>query len=125
MTPDEMCVAIRLSDVSLVPLEDNETPLVALLKSGALDLSKPGNLINYMPGRSPVLLEAKDDRVVIDLMKAPKLAQNLAIRKVLGVVTPVVAIGDFRTERDHIVVAWRTRFGGFPTALAALRAPAR
>ncbi len=56
--------------------ETSESPVAALLRSGALDLSKPGNLAAYMPKRPAMLVAAKDDRVTLDLMRHPKFAKD-------------------------------------------------
>lgn len=122
---DELRIAIRLSDVAMEVMDSGNTPVGALLKSGALDLSKPGNLANFMPKRPAALIEAKDDRLVVDLMKVPKIAQNPKVVKLLSVVTPVLVIRDIRTEDDHIVISWRPRLGGLGTSLAALRSNGR
>ena len=37
-------VSLRLSDVNMKVLGESATPVAGLIKSGALDLSKPGNL---------------------------------------------------------------------------------
>src|SRR5258707_1617502 len=67
-------VTLRLSDVTMKVLGESQTPVAGLIKSGALDLSKPGNLAKFMPQRSPVLVEAHDGILLLDLMKNPKFA---------------------------------------------------
>jgi hypothetical protein len=124
VSPAELRVTVRLADVRLEALGGGDSPLAALLKSGALDLSKPGNLANFMPQRPPALIEAKDDRLVVDLMKVPKIAANERLRRILSVVTPVLAIRDVRVEDDHLQIGWKVRPTGVPTALFALRAAA-
>lgn len=121
--PDELRVTLRLSDVRIEDLSGNpNSPVSVLLRSGALDLSKPGNLVNFMPKRPPALVEAKDDKLVLDLMRVPKIGENPRVRKILSVITPVLVIRDVRVEDDHLVVEWRPRFGGLTSSLAALRA---
>jgi hypothetical protein len=122
LSPEELRVTLRLSDVKMEVIGDGgNSPVAALLKSGALDLSKPGNLANFMPKRPPALVEAKDDRLVLDLMKVPKIAENPKVRKILGVVTPVLVIRDLTVEDDHLQIGWRPRIKGLAEALAALR----
>jgi hypothetical protein len=118
---EELRVTVRLSDVGMEVLGDSASPVAALIKSGALDLSRPGNLANFMPKRPPALVEAKDDRLVVDLMKVPKLAENKRLRKILSVITPVLVLRDLRVEDDHLVLAWRPRPSGIGTSLMALR----
>ena len=119
--PEEMRLMLRLSDVQMKVLDRSETPISGLIKSGALDLSKPGNLANFMPKKPPALVEARDDILVLDLMRVPKLANNLRLRKVLQRLTPVMNVQALKTEGDYLIVALRATPAGFPRALAAAR----
>src|SRR5690349_8213448 len=85
-------VWLRLSDVTMKVVGDACTPVAGLIKSGALDLSKPGNLAKFMPKKSPVLVEAHDDIIVLDLMQDAKIAANERVRGLLGTLTPVVQV---------------------------------
>ncbi len=107
-------ITTRIADLTLEVLEGDDTPLAGLIKSGALDLSKPGNLVAYMPKRPDVLVDAEDDRIVLDILKAPKLAQNRRVRQMLGVLSPVLSVAAIRTRDDHLDVhlkASPTRIG--------------
>jgi hypothetical protein len=118
---NEMRVALRLANVDLQPLGKSDSPLVGLLKSGALDLSKPGNLVNFMPKKPPALVSARDDEIVLDLMKVPRFASNTRMRKVLRTLTPVMNVHAIRTDEDMLLVALRATPFGFPRALQAAR----
>lgn len=122
LNAEELRFEVRLSEVSLKLLDEGaETPVAALLKSGALDLSKPGNLAAYMPKRPSVLVEAAEDRIAIDLMKHPKLAGSRRVGKVLGLVTQVVSIGGIQTDWEHLDVLLRAFPEGLGEVLFALR----
>lgn len=122
VTLDEVKFVVRVSDLSLKVLDDAATsPVAALIKSGALDLSKPGNLVSFMPKRPAMLVEAKDDRVTLDLLKMPKIAENRRIRKILAVVTPVLGVRAIRTKDDHLDVHFRATPSGVPEAIQAAR----
>ena len=121
LTPQAMRVGIRLSDVSLKLLGESESPVATLIKSGALDLSKPGNLVKFLPKRPPAIIEAENDRIVLDLMRVPAVAKNPAIRRALEIVTPMLNIRAIETDRDHIYVALKASPRGLPQAIAALR----
>ncbi len=114
-------VALRLSDVTMKVLGESATPVAGLIKSGALDLSKPGNLAKFMPKKSPVLVEAHDDIIVLDLMQDPKFAANDRVRAVLGTLTPVVQVSGLSTEGDFLIVQLRASPFGLPRALNAAR----
>jgi hypothetical protein len=115
--PDELRLQLHLSNVSLKLLADSSTPVAGLIKSGALDLSKPGNLANFMPKKPAVLVEAHDDVIVLDLMKSPAIAGNFKLRRVLQRLTPVVNVAALRTEGDFLIVGLRATPLGFPRAL--------
>lgn len=117
----EVRIALRLANVDLQPLGKSDSPIVGLLKSGALDLSKPGNLVNFMPKKPAMLVSARDDEIVIDLMKVPKFAGNDRLRRILRTLTPVVNVAAIRTDGDMLIVAMRATPFGFPRALQAAR----
>jgi len=121
IAPDSMRIGVRLSDVKLSLLAESDAPIATLIKSGALDLSKPGNLVKFVPKRPPAIVEAEDDRIVVDLMKVPAIAENSRLRKILSIVTPLIGIRAIETDRDHIYVALRATPSGFARALAAVR----
>lgn len=119
---EQFRVTLRLSDVTMKVLGDSMTPVAGLIKSGALDLSKPGNLAKFMPKRPAVLAEAHDDVIVLDLMKNPKFAANEKVRGVLGTLTPVVNVAGLSTEGDLIILQLKASPFGLPRALNAARA---
>jgi hypothetical protein len=121
ITADAIRVGIRLNDVKLALVGESEAPIATLIKSGALDLSKPGNLIRHLPKRPPAIVEAGGDRVVLDLIKIPKIAQNARVRKLLGVLTPVLGIRAIETDRDHLYVALKASPAGLSRSIEAIR----
>jgi hypothetical protein len=119
---EQMRFDLRLANVSLRVTDDSaEGPLVALLKSGALDLSKPGNLVAYMPKRPPMLVDARDDRVSIDLMRHPKFAQDARVRKLAELLLPLVTVQSIETADDHLDVGFRAFPNGLSAAIQRLR----
>lgn len=121
LNTDELRFEVRLADVSLKLLEGApDSPVAALLQSGALDLSKPGNLAAYMPKRPAVLVEAKDDRIVIDLMKDPKL-QRKEVQRILGIVTPLLSVRGIQTDWEHLDVLLQAFPDGVSEAMHAVR----
>lgn len=118
---DKFRVTLRLSDVTMKVLGESFTPVAGLLKSGALDLSKPGNLAKFMPKRPAVLVEAHDDIIVLDLMQNPRFASNERVRGLLGTVTPVLQVSGMSTEGDFLILQFRASPFGIPRALSAAR----
>lgn len=104
--PDELRVALRLSDFDIAAL-DPKSPVNQLF--AAIDKSKPANLISFLPRRPAFIVEAEDDRLELDLLRVRSLAENPQVRRVLGVVTPVLVIREIATAADHLQIAWSPR----------------
>ncbi len=108
---EQLLLQLRLRDVTLEVLEElPDSAVVTLLKSGALDLSKPGNLAAHMPRRPAMLVEAEDDRIVLDLRKHPKLADNARAQRLLELLIPVLTVHRVETNDEHLDV----QLSGFP-----------
>jgi len=121
LAPDSLKVAVRLNDVKLAVVGESESPVATLVKSGALDLSNVGNLVKFIPKRPAAIVEASGDKVVVDLMQVPQIAQNRRLRKALEVITPLVGIRAIETDDDHVYVALRATPSGLRRAIGALR----
>lgn len=119
---DALRFVLRLADLSLKVLGDANTPIAGFIKSGALDLSKPANLVNIMPKRPAALVDAKDDLITLDLMKVPKLAENPKLKRMLPILLPAVGVSAIQTDDDHLDVHFKFRASGVPEAFAAARA---
>jgi hypothetical protein len=122
LSGDALRVSVRLRDVKVALVEDSDTPVATLIKSGALDLSKPGNFVKFVPKRHAAIVEAEGDRIVVDLMKVPKIASNRRLRRLLSVVFPVLNVRAIETDRDHLYVALKASPSGIARALDAIRA---
>lgn len=121
---DQIRIGVRIEGLTLTVLGDSASPVAGLIKSGALDLSKPGNLVAFMPKRPAALIDAKDDRLVVDLMKVPKIAENMKVKQALGVVTPVIGVRALKTKDDHLDIHLKADLSGVPLAIAAARGQA-
>ncbi len=119
--PGSVQITLVLQDVKLALEADVETPVAMLIKSGALDLSKPGNLVNFLPKRPPFLLSAEGDRITIDLLKVPSLAKNKKLAKLLRVLTPIIAIRAIETDAKHLYVALKPSPLGVVQSFDAIR----
>ncbi len=120
VTPDELRVELRLAEVSLVLIEGDESPLAALVNSGALDLSKLGNLVGAFPRKPAFLLEAHDDRIVLDLKRHPAL-QGARAERLLALITPLVTITAVKTAAEHLDVELGVLREGLGAAVASWR----
>lgn len=118
---EHLLATIRLQDLDLKTF-DPKSPLNNLLKSGALDLSKPAALLNMLGNKKPkVIVSAEADRFELDLFQIPAIASNPTIRTVLKVLTPVVTVAYIRTDGDMLVIGLKASPGGVPRAFSNLR----
>lgn len=121
-TREAVKVTFRVKDLRASVLNNLQGNLAKLLASGALNLSKPASLLNFVPKRPPAILEAKEDRFVIDLLKFPQLAANPGFQKALATMTPILAIGDIHTEGDLLVIGLKANPRGIRESIQAFRA---
>lgn len=121
LSSDQMTIALRLEDVSLALLGSSKTPVAMLIRSGALDLSRPANLVAHLPDVPPVVVEARDNRIVLDLLRAPKLAENPLVRKAVGVLSAFVTVHGLETDENHVDLAFRAFPNGLRGAASAIR----
>lgn len=112
---------LRLTEVVLRALGNADSPIATLLKSGALDLSKPGNLLSYLPKKPAIVVESKDDRITLDLMKHPAIANNAKVRRGMRLLLPLVTISAIETYSDHLSLKLRLQRGGLKKALLELK----
>ncbi len=122
VSADSIRIGIRVNGLELTLLGESESPLATLIKSGALDLSKPGNLVKVLPKRPAAIVEAGGDRIVVDLLRVPALAKSLRLRRALAVITPLLGIRAVETDGDVLYVVLRATPGGIREALSALGA---
>ncbi len=118
---EELTVALRLEDVQLKLNGESDSPIAALIKSGALDLSNPGTLVNFMPNRSPVLAEANGNRIVLDLMRDPNIGKNPLVRRAVSLLTSFVTLHGVETDKKHLDIAFRALPTGLGGAVKSLR----
>jgi hypothetical protein len=121
ITHDSFVLTLRVRELKLKVLSEGESPVAMLIKSGALDLSQPGNIVKYLPQRPEAILEAEGERIVVDLMRFPQLAKNARFRTALKAVAPVLGVHQVETEGDHIYLRLRPRPRGLLQAARSLR----
>jgi hypothetical protein len=120
ISPAQIRIETRLEEIWLEVQGEAQGPVAALIRSGALDLSKPGNFAKYLP-LPPIVVEARDNRIVVDLMKDPKIANHPILQRVLPLVTPVLTVYALETEDDHLEVMFRPLPEGIRPAASAIR----
>ena len=119
--PERARVSIGLQDLKLALLDQSSSsPVAGLLKSGALDLSKPGNLIKMLPKRPAAIVSSSDEQVELDLSRLRSFAHPMVAR-VLAAVTPVANIVSIHTEEEMLVIGFRITPLGLPATIGAMR----
>ncbi len=113
---DALKIALRVQDLAVKAPPGS--PAAMMVQS--LDLTRPGNLVMMMPQKHAGLIDAKDDRFVLDLMKLPALAKNKRLRRILGGLS-FIGVRDIRTDGDVLVVGFSVNPLGLPAALGRLR----
>ena len=120
LDPDQIRMEVRLEEIWMEVIGEATGPVAALLRSGALDLSKPGELAKYMD-LPPVIVEARDNRLSLDLMREPKIGENHAVRRALSLVTPIVTMHGIESHDDHLNIVFRALPRGVGSAASAVR----
>jgi hypothetical protein len=107
LSGEEAFLELRFEEVLIEPQGSRKTQLSALLKTGALDLSRPGDLLANLPGIPAMIRDASDNRFTIDLMRHPAVRANASLRDVLGLLTSLVTLRAIETDRSHLDVVLR------------------
>src|SRR5690606_13715375 len=118
---EELRLEIRLEGTDLQVLGDADSPVAALIKSGALDLTKSGNLAAHLPKLNRLLGDSRENRLVIDLMKHPKIGKNRALRRAIGLVSAFVTVHGVEADDGHLDVVLRAFPRGVRGAARAVR----
>jgi len=117
---EQIRLDVRLEEIWVEVIGDSHTPVAALLRSGALDLSKPGELAKYMD-LPPVIVEARDNRLSLDLMREKRIGENPIVRQALAILTPIITMHGIETDDDHLNIIFRALPQGVGRAASALR----
>jgi hypothetical protein len=107
ISADELRLELRLERVSLRVLSEKKTHLSALVRSRALDLRNPGDLVAELPDMPPVIAQAHDNLVVLDLMREPRLRRNRLAFHAVGVLSGFVTVHGLETDPSHLDVLMR------------------
>ena len=120
LTGDEMRIELRLEDVSMIPIDTHKSQISALLVTRSLDLSRPGDLVQHLPDMPNFIVDAHGNRVVLDLMREPKLANDPLVRHVVGLMTALVTLDGIETEDEHLDLHFKPLPSGFVAAADAI-----
>jgi hypothetical protein len=117
---DKMKVEVRLEEVSMTPIGEKKTQISALLRAEALDLSRPGDLVAYLPDMPAVIVSAHGNRIILDLMKIPKLGRDPKVRHAVGLLSSLVTLHRIETNDRHLDLNFRPLPSGLTAAADAV-----
>lgn len=120
LSGDEMRLELRLEDVSMIPVDTHKSQISALLVTRSLDLSRPGDLVQHLPDMPDMIVDSHGNRVVLDLMRVPKLAEDPLVRHALGLMTALMTLDGVETEGDHLDLHFKPLPAGFVAAADAI-----
>ncbi len=107
LSDEELAVTLRIEELDLRVTGETSSPVAALIRSGALDLSRPGNLVAYLPQRPPVVVDARDNRITLDLMRDPRLREAEWVQGLVALLTSFVTLQSVEADGDHLDLAFR------------------
>ncbi len=116
----QLRLEIRLEDVQLTLRRDAATPVAMLIKSGALDLTRPGELVKHLPKLPAFVSDASGNRIVLNLMKHPAIRNHNLGRTLVSAATSIVTLHGVQTDTSHLDIA----FKAIPRGLWAVGAAA-
>jgi hypothetical protein len=117
LASDSARVSVRLRDLQIKPPADS--PIAGML--AMMDLSKPGDMLGFMPMKPPMILSASGDLFVLELMKLPKLANNPRAAKIVAALSEILVVRELQTEDDLLVLGLRAIPQGLMAAISHLR----
>jgi hypothetical protein len=117
MDGEQLLLGLRVRDLKVQA--PKESPLNQMI--GAMDLSRPGNLMMFLPRRPPALVEARDDLFVLDVLRLGKLGEKQALRKGLLALGDFLGLRNAQVEGDLLVLSFRADLRSLPAAIARLR----
>jgi len=118
-------VRIRLTEVELSTSEDAPGPLADAIRNGMIDTDNPATLIGNMISLPDIIVEAKGQVVVVDLMRIPAIEQDETLRTAIAAATSYLGVTEIRISDDAIELRLGLLPGGakeaaLSTARAAL-----
>jgi len=102
LAPGSVRLTVRADAVTLAPVGRPLAPLKAILESGAIDFRRIGALVAAAPERPEAVVDARADRVELELMRVPRLASDARLGWWLATVTPWMTVGGVRVVDDAL-----------------------
>lgn len=120
VSADQILVELRLEGVHLRVMSEKRTILSALINSGALNISQIGDLVGELPGLPPVIATANGNRMVFDVLRSPRL-DNDVVRSLVAVWSSLITVDGVQTDSDHLDLVFRALPRGVRAPASAVR----
>ena len=117
---DIMRIDVRLEEVEMIPRGGKRSHISALLNAKALDLSRPGDLVEHLPDMPEMIVYSQGNKLGIDLMRVPKLAHDPRVRHVVGLLSSLITLQKIETASQHLDLRFEPLPRGFMAAADAL-----
>jgi hypothetical protein len=95
-------VRIRLSEVELSTPKDAPGPLADAIRNGMIDTNNPATLIGNMISLPDMIVEAKGQDVVVDLMRLPAIQRDEMLRAAVAAATSYLCVKGIHVSDDAI-----------------------
>jgi len=116
-------IRIRLSEVELSTTKDAPGPLADAIRNGMIDTNNPATLIGNMISLPDMIVEAKGQDVVLDLMRIPAIQRDEMLRAGIAAGTSYLCVKGIRVSDDAIELQLGLLPGGMKeAALSTARA---
>lgn len=116
-------IRIRLSEVELSTSEDAPGPLAEAIRNGMIDTDNPATLIGNMIALPEMIIEAKGQDVVIDLMRVPAIQRDEMLSAAIAAATSYLCVTGIHISDDAIELQLGLLPGGVKeAALSTARA---
>lgn len=117
LSTDSARVRLRVTDLAVKPPDGSPVAQMVMM----MDLSKPGDLLGFLPMKPPMIVSAQGDQFVLDLLQLPKLARNPRARAIVAAVSEILAVRELLTEDDLLVIGLKAMPKNLLVALQHLR----
>jgi hypothetical protein len=99
---EQRTIRIWLSEVELSTSEDAPGPLADAVRNGMIDTDNPATLIGNMLSLPEMIVEAKGQHVVVDLMRVPAIQRDDMLSAAIAAATSYLCVTAIHISDDAI-----------------------
>lgn len=114
---EQRTIRVRLSEVELSTTQDAPGPLADAIRNGMIDTDNPGTLIGNMISLPEMVIEARGQHVVIDLMRVPAIQRDEMLSAAIAAATSYLCVTGIHISDDAIELQLGLLPGGVKEAL--------